>query len=83
MVNGIGGYNAYAQPSIQERAAGQRPEAQTKQADSTSTKAEREELFKTLLKPAVQAERADTGASNRTPEADPSQGRGQVLDLSV
>ena len=80
MINGLGGYAAYAQPTIQEKLAGQRAPLEGEQGQ-TANKANREELFRALLKTAPTAE--SQSATAEKVRSDPSQGRGQVLDLNI
>lgn len=81
MINGLGGYAAYGQPSIQEKLAGQRAPVDDEQGQANgANKANREELFRALLKTAPTAE---TQVAAEKVRSDPSQGRGQVLDLNI
>lgn len=81
MINGLGGYAAYGQLSVQEKLAGQRPPVDQGQGQTGTNKANREELFRALLKAAPTAE-TQTATAEKA-RSDPSPGRGQVLDLNI
>lgn len=81
----IAGYNGFAQPLIQERAARQTA-ANSDDSTQSSAKpnASREALFRSLLKANESStESTNVSSGSGTVRADASQGRGQFLDVLV
>ncbi len=77
----IGGYNAYSQPLIQQRAT-QSP-AEDDSSSKKSSAASREELFRSILR--ANETNADNSVSSgrEAVKSEASQGRGQVVDITV
>lgn len=79
-IGGIGGYNAFAQPLIQERTSNNAARNSDEDAKGSVAVSKREEVFRSLLTASNEAETTDKAGSS---ERGVSATRGKLVDLSV
>lgn len=78
----IGGYSAYSQPLIQQRASQQQAPVEDDSSTKKSAATSREELFRSILK--ANETDIDNGISGREAvRSEASSGRGQFVDITV
>jgi len=78
----IGGYNAYSQPLIQQRAT-QTPASEDDSSTRKSSATSREELFRSILKANETDTDNNVSSGREAARSEASQGRGQFVDITV